>query len=341
MLKQSVRKDHQMIELEGVQKVIDQKTVIDIPELKVKAGEIVAVVGPVDSGTDHLLELFTGKSRPTMGSVRMADIDPYADRDKFSHQVGVQFSEDSLYIRRSPRSNLRFYSRLHRLPKKRVEEVLAEVGLADNADNPVEKLSSSLVRRLAFGRAILHKPVVLLLVEPFAKCDDTSITLLCNLMRHQAEEGTALLIITDDDSNLDSLCDVIHLLNLGRIVQSYRPQEDQQGAMAFKIPVRLEGKVALVNPSDILYADAAEGRAFLQTLNERLPTQFTLSELEERLLRSGFFRAHRGYLVNLQHVKEVIPYTRNSFSLSLDDENNTKIPLSKSAAAELKELLGY
>jgi ABC-2 type transport system ATP-binding protein len=79
----------------------------------------------------------------------------------------------------------------------------------------------------------------------------------------------------------------------------------------------------------------------LQTTERRLPTQFTLTELEERLSRSGFFRAHRGYLVNLQHVKEVIPYTRNSFSLRLDDAAGTKIPLSKSAASELRELLDY
>ena len=57
--------------------------------------------------------------------------------------------------------------------------------------------------------------------------------------------------------------------------------------------------------------------------------------------RSGFFRAHRAYLVNLQHVKEVIPYTRDSFSLRLNDPANTEIPLSKSAANELKDLLGY
>jgi len=330
-----------MIEIKGLQKVIDQKTTIDIQELSVKAGEIAAVIGPIDSGKATLLELLTGKSRPTMGTIRLAGINPYMDRDQFSLQVGVQFSGDSLYTRRSPRSNLRFYSRLHKLPKKRVDEVLVEVGLADNADTPVDGLSSSLVRRLAFGRAILHKPVVLLLEDPFAKCDETSVVLLSNLMRRQAEGGTALLIFADDDGNLNSLCDLIHLLNLGRIVQSYKPKEEQQALTSFKVPVRLEGKVALVNPSDILFADAAEGRAFLQTVEERLPTQFTLGELEERLSRSGFFRAHRGYLVNLQHVKEVIPFTHNSFSLRLDDENTTEIPLSKSAAAELKDLLGY
>ena len=65
----------------------------------------------------------------------------------YTRQVGVLFSEDSLYTRQSPRSNLEFYSRLHQLPKQRVAEVLAEVGLADHAAAKVKKLSSSLVRR--------------------------------------------------------------------------------------------------------------------------------------------------------------------------------------------------
>lgn len=150
-----------------------------------------------------------------------------------------------------------------------------------------------------------------------------------------------VLILTDDRANLSELCDRVYVLDQGRIVDSYSPQEEEQQALPFKIPARLEGRVALVNPADILYADTESGRAYLQTSEGRLPTQFTLTELEERLARSGFFRAHRGYLVNLQHVKEVFPFTRNSFSLRLDDGDNTEIPLSKSAAAELKDLLGY
>jgi ABC-2 type transport system ATP-binding protein len=107
------------------------------------------------------------------------------------------------------------------------------------------------------------------------------------------------------------------------------------------IPAKLEGRVALINPSDILYALAQDNKAYLQTTTDLYPTQFTLSELEKRLSRSGFFRAHRSYLVNLQHVKEVIPYTRDSYSLRLKDPASSKIPLSKSAARELRELLGF
>ena len=148
-------------------------------------------------------------------------------------------------------------------------------------------------------------------------------------------------ILTDDDRYLTSICNRIHTLAQGRLTASYNPDDERRLDMPFKIPARLEDKVALVNPSDIFFVVAEQSRTFLQTTEGRLPTQFTLTELEQRLSRSGFFRAHRAYLVNLQHVTEVIPYTRNSFSLRLGDGEGTKIPLSKSTAAELRELLGY
>lgn len=330
-----------MIEIRNLQKVVEHNTVVNLELLQVKPGEIVALVGPAGSGKSALLQLLTGQIGPTLGEIRLAGFDPHAQRDAFSQQVGVLFPEDSLYQRQSAESNLVFHCRLRGLPKQRAQEVLSEVGLADRARTRVDKLPPSLMRRLAFGRAILHQPAVLLLQDPFANCDKASIPLLSNLMRQQAEREAAVLILADDATHLDELCDTIHVLDQGRIVETYQPQDERQSNLPFKIPVKLEGTVALVNPSDIYFADAEGGRAYLQTAEARLPTQFTLTELEQRLMRSGFFRAHRGYLVNLQHVKEVIPYTRNSFSLRLDDPAGTKIPLSKSAAAELRELLDY
>jgi ABC-2 type transport system ATP-binding protein len=330
-----------MIEVKSLQKVIDQNTVLDIEELRINPGEIAAVVGPAGSGKSILLEILTGQSRPSLGTVRLDGLDPVADRNGFSRKVGVMFLEDGLYKHRSPLANLTFHGRLFGVPKTRARETLDQVGLADQARANIEKLPSGLMRRLAFGRAILHDPAILLLVEPFARCDEASISLLKRLIRQKADDGKAVLVLADDNANLEVLCDTIYILNQGRIVETRTPQEETEAELPFKIPVRMEGSVVLLNPADILYADAEEGRAYLNTKDARLPTQFTLTELEERLSRSGFFRAHRGYLVNLQHVTEVIPFTRNSFSLRLDDSEGTLIPLSKSAASELRDLLGY
>lgn len=330
-----------MIAINELQKVSEQGIGLAIDKLTIGEGEIAALTGPVGSGRDLLLDLLIGKSRPTSGSIQVAGIDPRKDRNMFSRVVGVLFQEDGLYVRQSVRTNLEFQCQLYGLNKEKAAHVLSQIGLGDQGNTRVDKLPTGLARRLAYGRATLHEPEVLILVEPFARCDETSRSFLSGRIREMADDGKSVLILAEDTANLDRLCDTIYKLEQGRIIDSYQPQADTQSALPFKIPVRLEGKVALVNPADILFVEYESGRAHLQTAEGRLSTQFTLNELETRLARSGFFRAHRSYLVNLQHVKEVIPYTRNSFSLRLDDPANTKIPLSKSAAGELRALLDY
>jgi len=330
-----------MISLTNLQKTIEQITVIDIPLLEVKAGETAALVGSVDSGKDVLFQLVTGVIRPTTGSIRLSGLDPYRERDAFSRQVGVLFLENNLYKRMSVIDNLKFFSRLYHLAKTRAIEVLEQVGLADHASVIVEKLPPGLSRRLALGRALLAKPQILLLAEPFAGCEQVSITLISQVVRSQAEAGTAALVFAQESTHLETFCKTIYRLAQGRIIESYDLQEEQQRNRPFKVPARSNDKIILIDPAEILYVFAQEDRAYLQTIDGRLPTQFTLAELEKRLSRSGFFRAHRSYLVNLQQVKEVIPYTRDSFTLRLKDTPATEIPLSKSAERELRELLGY
>jgi ABC-2 type transport system ATP-binding protein len=330
-----------MIEIRDLQKMQDGKTVLDISSLDVKAGEVAALVGPVDSGKDVLFQLLTGRIHPTTGSLTLGGLDPYDERDAFSRRVGVLFSEENLYKRLSVLENLQFVRRLHRLPGSRASEVMAQVGLADQAGTKVEDLSPGLLRRLALGRALLNHPKILLLADPFNNCEQASVNLISQIIRKEADSGVAILIIAQDNSHMENLCDRVHVLNQGGIIETYDPRLEQERQKPFMVPARSEDKIILVDPAEILYAFAQDDRAYLQTSEGKLSTQFTLTELEKRLIRQGFFRAHRGYLVNLQQVKEVIPLTRDSFSLRLKDIEGTEIPLSKSAERELRELLDY
>jgi ABC-2 type transport system ATP-binding protein len=336
-----------MIEIRKLRKQVSGRLALEVESLTVEAGEVAAVIGPAESGREILFDLLTGRTRPSAGTVRLAGLDPLSEKDAFSRKVGVLFQEDGLYKHQSLLANLSLHCQLYGLPRLRAEQVLALVGLADQANAWPEKLPPGLQRRLAFGRAILHSPQVLVLFDPFARCDQPSIDLLSSLIRGLVESGedqsarTAVLILAEGNSHLVPLCHHIYTLSQGKLAAQEQSEKDAPTALPFKIPVRLEDKVMLVNPSDVLYAEAVGGQTCLQTSDLSLPTHFTLNELEERLSRSGFFRAHRSYLVNLQHVKEVIPYTRNSFSLRLDDSANTVIPLSKAAAGELRDLLGY
>jgi ABC-2 type transport system ATP-binding protein len=329
-----------MIEIRQLQKIINYRTVLDIDDLTIPDGETAGIVGPADSGKEVLFDLLIGRMEPSLGSVRLAGAEPH-DKARFSQQVGVLFEEDGLYARLNPFSNLMLNCRLYGLPKVRAQETLARIGLADQGTVKIDKLSSGLQRRLAFGRCLLHHPTVLVLYEPFTRCDEATIQIICSLIKECNHEGCSVLILADDTAYLEETCDTIYLLNLGRIKEATITGEGKSGHTPFLIPVQLQDKVRLVNPKDILYAEAEGNYACLQTEDERLPTRFSLTDLETRLALSGFFRAHRSFLVNLQHVKEVIPYTRNSYSLRLSDPSQTEIPLSRSAAGQLRDLLGY
>ena len=115
----------------------------------------------------------------------------------------------------------------------------------------------------------------------------------------------------------------------------------QERLVPFKVPARKDDRILLYDPSDILYATSREGKTYLRTADEEATTNLTLQELEGRLAGRGFFKAHRAYLVNLQRIKAIIQYTRNSYTLQLNDKQETMIPLSKQSEKELQDLLGY
>lgn len=329
------------IRLTHLQKVVEQTTLIDIESLAIEAGEIAAIVGLRSQNRTALLELLTGRSQPTAGQIQVAGLNPAVAQRELARRLGVLLADNALYPRLTVQENLAFYARLYGLPSSQVHSVLLQVGLADRAATRASTLPPGLARRLAFGRAILHEPAVLLLVEPFHDCDTPSAELLTRLVSGRAAGGTTVLLLAADVATVAPLCRTIYLAENGRLRRHDTPGDGGRVDLPFKIPARLEGKVILINPGDILYATVEDGHSFLQTAGGRIPTHLNLSELEERLARSGFFRAHRSYLVNLQHVKEVITYTRDSFTLILDSPDRPEIPLSKQSARDLRELLGY
>jgi len=188
----------------------------------------------------------------------------------------------------------------------------------------------------------------LLLDQPILRADLDTQELFTRLIKQMAAEGAAILLTDADVTWASKCCTRVVELEDGRIANMYT-LESASASFApaperftpFKVPARKEDRILLYDPSDILYATSRDGKTYLRTAGEEAVTNFTLQELESRLAGRGFFKAHRAYLVNLQHIKAVIQYTRTSYTLQLDDKQQTLIPLSKQSEKELQELMGY
>ncbi|HBW37783.1 LytTR family DNA-binding domain-containing protein [Desulfosporosinus sp. BICA1-9] len=106
-----------------------------------------------------------------------------------------------------------------------------------------------------------------------------------------------------------------------------------------KLAVQGEESVILIDPKDILYAHCEKRETLIKTSNKVYSTKYTLQTLEEKLESYPFFRPHRSYLVNLNSVQELVPWFNGAYTLILNDEKRSKVPVSRAYVKALKDIL--
>ena len=150
-----------------------------------------------------------------------------AERERVRRDVGVVFQESTLDAELTPREHLDLYARLYHLPdrRRRVDELLALVGLEERAREPVRRLSGGLKRRLEIVRGLLHEPRVLFLDEPTLGLDVAARAAIWRHLRAlAARRETTLFLTTHSMEEADSLCERIGILDAGRLVASGTPE---------------------------------------------------------------------------------------------------------------------
>jgi two-component system LytT family response regulator/two-component system response regulator LytT len=107
-----------------------------------------------------------------------------------------------------------------------------------------------------------------------------------------------------------------------------------------RLLLRTGGHLLLVHEEDLIFAVIEEGRIRLATKDMEGESNFrTIEELQTALDPNLFWRAHRSYLVNVNHIKEVIPWFKSTYQLRMSDRKNTEIPVSRGQTKRLRELL--
>ena len=117
------------------------------------------------------------------------------------------------------------------------------------------------------------------------------------------------------------------------------PQGSGRAAQPAKVIVQAQSRLLLVDQSEICYAAIDEGiiRIVTQTFEGHARCR-TLEELMDQLDPALFWRAHRGFVVNINHIREVVPWFKSSYQLRMDDKKQTEIPVSRAQTKRLREL---
>jgi two-component system LytT family response regulator/two-component system response regulator LytT len=124
---------------------------------------------------------------------------------------------------------------------------------------------------------------------------------------------------------------------LDRLVQM---MEERPVAQKNKLVVKSQGRLFLVDAEEIIFASIEDGVISIFTRDLEGTSNFrTVEELQSNLDPKLFWRVHRSYLVNVNHIKEVVPWFKSSYQLKMQDRKQTEIPVSRAQTRKLRELL--
>lgn len=198
-------------------------------DLEIPQGEVHGLLGPNGAGKTTLCRILATILTPTRGQARIAGYDVVQDMHEVRAKIGIVLGGDrGFYGRLSARQNLRFWATLARVPtrigRRRTDELLERVGLADRADSRVETFSRGMRQRLHLARALVGSPSVLLLDEPTYGLDPVAARSVRSLIKELRAEGRTLLVTTHDMVEAEAVCDRVSLMDHGRVLRTENPR---------------------------------------------------------------------------------------------------------------------
>ena len=211
--------DFRALTFTDVSRHFGRRRVLNKISFQCEAGEIVALLGSNGAGKSTLLSIAATLLDASSGDVRYGGALARAAGAELRARIGVLGHDLSIYPELSAAENLRFFARVYG-----VSDVDAAVGAAlrraglDQRDDPCGRFSRGMRQRLALERALLHRPRLVLLDEPFTGLDDAATEALRERLRELRTDGCIVLLATHDLETIDGLADRAVVLVGGRLV---------------------------------------------------------------------------------------------------------------------------
>jgi len=215
-------------------------------ELTVREGEIFGYLGPNGAGKTTTLKLLMGLVFPSGGGARILGLDHQDPAVKA--QIGFLPEQPYFYDHLSAPELLEYFAQLSGVPagerKRRVERMLARVGLGDAGGLQLRRFSKGMLQRVGLAQAILHGPKVVFLDEPMSGLDPIGRREVRDLVQQLKEEGRTIFFSTHILSDAEALCDRVAILNRGRVV-TVGEVADMLAKVSESVEVLWEGAAAV------------------------------------------------------------------------------------------------
>jgi ABC-2 type transport system ATP-binding protein len=187
--------------------------------LAVPQGTVFGLIGPNRAGKTTLVKALLSICRPTSGTILRLGR-PWKDRSTLA-DVGYLHESQSFPRYLTATTLLHYYGSLSLVPAtllaRRVGQLLAEVDLADRADEPIARFSKGMVQRLALAQALVNDPELLVLDEPTEGMDLLARKLLYDVIRRRRDQGKTAILVSHSMADVGRLCDQAALLRAGQV----------------------------------------------------------------------------------------------------------------------------
>ncbi|MGW0511548.1 ABC transporter ATP-binding protein [Streptomyces olivaceoviridis] len=206
-----------MIQVNELTKRYGGTTAVKDLTFTVRPGRVTGFLGPNGSGKSTTLRVILGLHKPTSGTVTIAGR-PFRDRPRGLRHVGSLLDAQDVHDGRSAAAHLWALARSNRIPRRRVDEVLREVGLAEVAKRRIGGFSLGMKQRLGIASALLGDPPVLLFDEPLNGLDPEGVKWVRELFRQLAAEGRTVFVSSHLMSEMEHTADQLIVIGRGELL---------------------------------------------------------------------------------------------------------------------------
>ena len=209
-----------IVQIKNLSKTIGKKNIIKNLNLELYKGQITGFLGPNGAGKTTTIRMMVGLMKPTEGEVIIDGQSVQHSFEDSIEKVGVIVENPEMYKYMTGYKNLLHFSRMHKsIPKKRIDEVVKQVGMQNRINEKVGSYSLGMRQRLGLAQALLHKPKFLILDEPTNGLDPAGIReFRLYLQKIAKENDVAVFVSSHLLSEIELLCDRIAIIQNGELI---------------------------------------------------------------------------------------------------------------------------